>query len=129
MRALFLFADGEPIGDEGLKWLKVHTANCGDFGKISKRAFEERVRWTDDNLEKIKSMTTVLVRKLKADRMFASQIRRRLALRTENEDARHALEAELSLLTSAGIRSRVRFRGATCPQGQTEDVQHSSDPR
>ena len=40
-------------------------------------------------------LTTVLVRKLKADRMFASQIRRRLALRTENEDTRHALEAEL----------------------------------
>ena len=59
VRALFLFADGEPIGDEGLKWLKVHTANCGDFGKISKRAFEERVRWTDDNLEKIKSMPLI----------------------------------------------------------------------
>jgi hypothetical protein len=40
-------------------------------------------------------LTTVLVRKLKADRMFASQIRRRLALRTENEDTRRQLEAEL----------------------------------
>ena len=31
VRALFLFADRLPIGDEGLKWLKVHTANCGSF--------------------------------------------------------------------------------------------------
>jgi DNA-directed RNA polymerase len=44
VRALFLFADGEPIGDEGLYWLKVHAANCGDFSKISKQPFDERVR-------------------------------------------------------------------------------------
>jgi DNA-directed RNA polymerase len=31
VRGLFLFADGEPIGEEGLYWLKVHCANCGDF--------------------------------------------------------------------------------------------------
>ena len=31
VRALFLFADGEPIGDEGIYWLKVQLANCGDF--------------------------------------------------------------------------------------------------
>jgi DNA-directed RNA polymerase len=30
VRALFLFADGELIGKEGLYWLKVHLANCGD---------------------------------------------------------------------------------------------------
>jgi DNA-directed RNA polymerase len=37
VRALFEFADGEAIGEEGLWWLKVHVANCGDFDKISKR--------------------------------------------------------------------------------------------
>ena len=30
VRALFLFADGEPIGEEGLKWLKAHVAACAD---------------------------------------------------------------------------------------------------
>jgi hypothetical protein len=40
-------------------------------------------------------LTTVLVRKLKADRMFASQIRRRLALNTESPETRAQLEAEL----------------------------------
>ena len=53
VRALFLFANDEPIGEEGLKWLKVHTANCGDFDKISKRSFDERLRWVDENRKKI----------------------------------------------------------------------------
>lgn len=39
-------------------------------------------------------LTTVLVRKLKADRMFASQIRRRLALNQDSENVRQELEAE-----------------------------------
>jgi DNA-directed RNA polymerase len=50
VRSLFLFAEGKPIGEEGLKWLKIHVANCGDFGKVSKRPFEEREQWADANL-------------------------------------------------------------------------------
>lgn len=57
VRALFLFADGEAIGEEGIECLKVHTANCGDFsvtvggvtGKISKRPLKERVEWCNTN--------------------------------------------------------------------------------
>ena len=40
-------------------------------------------------------LTTVLVRKLKADRMYASQIRRRLALAKESNDVTDRLKAEL----------------------------------
>jgi len=40
-------------------------------------------------------LTTVIVRKLKSDRMYASQIRRRLALSAEAEGTREALEMEL----------------------------------
>lgn len=47
VRALFLFANGMPIGEEGLWWLKVHVANCGEFGGVNKQPFEERVAWTD----------------------------------------------------------------------------------
>ncbi len=47
VRALFLFADGMPIGADGLFWLKVHLANCGDFDKISKRSLKERAAWTE----------------------------------------------------------------------------------
>lgn len=53
VRALFQFADGEPIGEDGLRWLKIHVANCGDFGKISKRPMAERVQWCDDNMTAI----------------------------------------------------------------------------
>ena len=59
LRALFLFAEGEPIGHEGLYWLRVHTANCGDFKreddtKISKKPFDDRVAWVDENIERIR---------------------------------------------------------------------------
>jgi DNA-directed RNA polymerase len=54
VRALFLFAEGQPIGEEGLYWLKVHVANCGAFGKIDKRPISERVEWTNRNLKAIK---------------------------------------------------------------------------
>jgi DNA-directed RNA polymerase len=53
IRSLFLFAEGEPLGDDGLFWLKVHVANCGDFDKISKKPFKERVAWVDQNLDLI----------------------------------------------------------------------------
>lgn len=51
VRALFMFANGAPIGDEGIEWLKVHVANCGDFDKISKRPIKERIEWTNANIE------------------------------------------------------------------------------
>ena len=53
VRALFLFADGAPIGDRGLYWLKVHLANKGDFNKISKGPFEARIAWVEANQELI----------------------------------------------------------------------------
>lgn len=59
VRSLFLFAAGEPIGAEGLYWLKVHVANCFDYKPdantpgISKRPFDERVQWTNNNLDLI----------------------------------------------------------------------------
>jgi uncharacterized protein len=40
-------------------------------------------------------LTTVVVKKLKADRMYASQIRRRLSLRTETPETIALLEAEI----------------------------------
>jgi DNA-directed RNA polymerase len=59
VRSLFLFANGKPIGEEGIKWLKIHVANCGAFKDekkvgIDKKSFEERVQWVDDNLADIR---------------------------------------------------------------------------
>jgi DNA-directed RNA polymerase len=53
VRALFMFAHGLPIGTEGLYWLKVHTANCYGVDKVS---FAERVKWVEQNSEKIKAV-------------------------------------------------------------------------
>lgn len=56
IKALFEFADGLPLGDDGAYWLSVHLANCGDFGKVSKRSFDERSQWTIENEEMIKQI-------------------------------------------------------------------------
>ena len=54
IRGLFLFADGEPIGVEGLKWLKAHVAARADGVnwsiKPSRLSREQRTAWTDENL-------------------------------------------------------------------------------
>jgi Autographiviridae RNA polymerase len=57
IRACFQFANGKAIGIEGLRWLKIHLANCGDFvwkgRRVSKLSFDERVRWVDANTAKL----------------------------------------------------------------------------
>lgn len=53
IRAMFQFAEGQLVDAEGLYWLKVHVANVGDFNKISKAPFDERVWWVDDNIERL----------------------------------------------------------------------------
>jgi DNA-directed RNA polymerase, mitochondrial len=70
---MFLFADGEPIGEEGIYWLKVHLANCGDDNRISKQAFDERVAWVDRNLTQIVNVASFPLSELwwtKADKPF-----------------------------------------------------------
>lgn len=53
VRGLFRFSEGKPLGERGLYWLKVHLANCGDFDKVSKKPFADRVAWVDNNLQSI----------------------------------------------------------------------------
>ena len=53
IRALFMFDEGQVVTPEGLLWLKVHLANCGDFNKVSKKTFDERIWWVDDNIDAI----------------------------------------------------------------------------
>jgi DNA-directed RNA polymerase len=57
VRSLFLLDQGEPIGDddEALSWLMVHVANSGDFDKVSKKPYVDRIEWTHGNLQKIVS--------------------------------------------------------------------------
>jgi DNA-directed RNA polymerase len=45
-----LFADAKPLGERGLRWLKIHLANLTGFEKAS---FDERVQYTMDHLDDI----------------------------------------------------------------------------
>lgn len=50
VKALIQFADAEPIGKEGITWLKLHAANLmGD----DKAPFDERIKWAEDNWEEM----------------------------------------------------------------------------
>ncbi|KAK0989940.1 DNA-directed RNA polymerase [Friedmanniomyces endolithicus] len=50
VRGVLVFAQGKELGDGGLRWLKIHLATAAGYDKAS---LEERVRFTDDNLEDI----------------------------------------------------------------------------
>lgn len=46
------FANGKPLGKEGLFWLKVQVANCCGYDKTS---FEDRVKWVEDHWDDIQN--------------------------------------------------------------------------
>jgi DNA-directed RNA polymerase, mitochondrial len=46
VKALISFANGEPIGERGIYWLYVHTANMWGFDKGT---YDERYEWTKKN--------------------------------------------------------------------------------
>ena len=45
------FAEGKPLGKQGLKWLKVHVANCCGYDKHDA---DTKEKWCDENWEQIK---------------------------------------------------------------------------
>jgi DNA-directed RNA polymerase len=94
VRALFEFADGEAIGEEGLWWLKVHVANCGDFDKISKRPLKERVEWVDDN-----------------ERWYRDLVRERALARPRVDEGRSAVPVPRSLY---GVGRGEQHRTGLC---------------
>jgi DNA-directed RNA polymerase, mitochondrial len=49
IKAMFQFAEGKPLGEYGAGWLSIHLANCGDFEKVSKKPFDARLDWVEDN--------------------------------------------------------------------------------
>ena len=46
-RDLLVFDEAKPLGERGLRWLKIHLANLYGFDKAS---FDERVQWVEDRL-------------------------------------------------------------------------------
>ena len=53
VKSLFLLADQKKIGERGVYWIAVQVANTGDFNKLSKQSFDDRVAWVIDNAERI----------------------------------------------------------------------------
>jgi len=53
VKAMWLFAEGKPLDTGGLAFLKIHLANCGDFDKVSKASFEDRLKWVSVNLKRL----------------------------------------------------------------------------
>ncbi|KAM7183402.1 DNA/RNA polymerase [Rhypophila sp. PSN 637] len=51
VRGLLMFAKGKPLGEEGLRWLKVHLANL--YG-LDKASLGEREQFVMDNLDNIR---------------------------------------------------------------------------
>lgn len=50
-KAMLKFNDSRPLTESGHYWAKIHGANC--YG-LDKEEFEDRIKWTEDNLEDIK---------------------------------------------------------------------------
>ncbi|KAG0702802.1 hypothetical protein DFH29DRAFT_982201 [Suillus ampliporus] len=49
-RGLLMFGDAQPLGEQGLRWLKIHLANLYGFDKGN---FDERVKFVMDHLENV----------------------------------------------------------------------------
>lgn len=49
-RSLLIFRDRKPLGERGLRWMKIHLANV--FG-VDKCSFDERVEFADAHLDKV----------------------------------------------------------------------------
>ncbi|TFK29098.1 mitochondrial RNA polymerase [Coprinopsis marcescibilis] len=50
-RGLLMFNEARPLGERGLRWLKIHVANLYGFDKAD---FNERVEWVHERLDSIK---------------------------------------------------------------------------
>ncbi|XP_058187793.1 DNA-directed RNA polymerase 2, chloroplastic/mitochondrial-like isoform X1 [Rhododendron vialii] len=51
-RGILEFADGRPLGESGLRWLKIHLANLF-AGGVDKLSLEGRVAFTENHLDEI----------------------------------------------------------------------------
>jgi len=44
-RAMLSFSNGQPLNEDGMRWLHIHGANCWGNDKVS---YEERIAWTEE---------------------------------------------------------------------------------
>jgi hypothetical protein len=58
---MLLFKKGSVLNSQGLEKLKIYTANCYGLNKL---AYKDRLKWTNDNIEKIISVPKIKKSKL-----------------------------------------------------------------
>ncbi|KAF9078309.1 hypothetical protein BDP27DRAFT_1378803 [Rhodocollybia butyracea] len=54
-RGLLIFAEGKPLGERGMRWLKIHLANLYGYDKAN---FDEREQFVHDHLDDIYDSAT-----------------------------------------------------------------------
>jgi hypothetical protein len=66
VRGLIQFADGAPVGQEEKKWLMAHVAARADSKteKPSRLNFEERIAWTERNIQRIRAISDAVRREV-----------------------------------------------------------------
>ncbi|KAI3975682.1 hypothetical protein MKX01_023108 [Papaver californicum] len=52
-RGILEFAEGQPLGNSGLRWLKIHLATLYATGGVDKKSYEGRIAFTESNLDNI----------------------------------------------------------------------------
>jgi DNA-directed RNA polymerase len=132
VKAMFRFSRGERLGPQGLRALKWHVANTGDFGKVSKRSWEQRVKWTEDNLALVLRVARDPKANLewtKADKPFSFyhaclELSRALAL-PYPEDYVSSLPVDLDGSNSGVQHYAAMFRG---PEGVLVNLTPSETP-
>jgi len=67
--ALLQFDKGQYISNSGLYFFKVYGANLHDENKISRASYRDRIKWVDDNENKILNMDIDFI--MRADSRFA----------------------------------------------------------
>jgi DNA-directed RNA polymerase len=52
-KSCLMFSNGELLTEEGVRWLKIHIATCAAFDGIDKQSLEQRIAWTEANIDQI----------------------------------------------------------------------------
>jgi DNA-directed RNA polymerase len=52
-KSLLMFSKGEPITEDGVKWLKIHISTTYGKDGLDKKSLTDRVKWVDDNIDLI----------------------------------------------------------------------------
>lgn len=53
IKAMFEFANEKVVDEEAFYWIAIQVANTGDFDKVSKKPMLDRIKWVNDNADKI----------------------------------------------------------------------------